>query len=337
LNNYEKSIEEDEKTRKKIEKQERFYKEKRKERIKSITDFGKFFIKDNTFHKALLFVALAVLVLSVGMILLGLPDGGQPGVVVPNKQPEPTGVIVDNSEQPAENIINSIGMEFVLIPAGEFDMGSPSDEEGRYDDEGPVHRVMISNPFYLGAYEVTQKQWREIMENNPSAFKDNKLPVECVSWYDVQEFINKLNEKEMTTKYRLPSEAEWEYAARAGTTTRYFFGDSESKLGVYAWYYENSGDTTHPVGEKKPNPWGLYDIHGNVYEWVQDKWHNNYDGAPADGSPWENGNEDKDDTNRVIRGSGYCQYTAYCRSAYRNNEKPVLQFNNIGFRLLQEV
>ena len=112
--------------------------------------------------------------------------------------------------------------------------------EGRYSDEGPVHHVTIENPFYMGRYEVTQEQWRTVMGDNPSRFKSDNLPVECVSWDDVQDFIRKLNRKEGTDKYRLPSEAEWEYACRAGTTTRYSFGDGESKLGDYAWYRDNS-------------------------------------------------------------------------------------------------
>jgi formylglycine-generating enzyme required for sulfatase activity len=165
---------------------------------------------------------------------------------------------------------NSIDMGFVQIPAGDFDMGSPSNEEGRWDNEGPVHQVNISKAFYMSKYEVTQKQWRDVMGSSPSYFKGDDLPVESVSWNDVQDFIKKLNEKEGGNKYRLPSEAEWEYAARAGTATRYSFGDDESKLGDYAWYMVNSGDKTHDVGQKKPNPWGLYDMHGNVWEWVQD-------------------------------------------------------------------
>ncbi len=194
---------------------------------------------------------------------------------------------------------NSIGMEFLLIDAGEFDMGSQSSEKGIQTNEEPVHCVKISKAFCMSKYVVTQKQWQDIMGNNPSYFKGNNLPVESVSWSDVQEFIRKLNEKEGTDKYRLPSEAEWEYAARAGTTTKYSFGDDESKFGDYAWYVSNSGDKTHEVGQKKPNPWGLYDMHGNVLEWVQDKWHSNYNGAPTDGSAWEG------DGYRVIRGGSW--------------------------------
>ena len=159
------------------------------------------------------------------------------------------------------------GMEFVLIPAGKFMMGSDSGES----NGKPVHEVRISKAFYLGKHEVTQGQWQKVMGNNPSIFKgDAILPVENVSWEDVQEFIHKLNAKEGDTKYRLPTEAEWEYAARARTATIYSFGNDERQLGEYAWYFPNSGNKTHPVGQKKPNAWGLHDMHGNVWEWVQD-------------------------------------------------------------------
>ena len=232
-----------------------------------------------------------------------------------------------------ETFINTLDMEFVLIQPGEFDMGSPANETGRYDDEGPVHHVTISKAFYLSKYEVTQKQWNEVMGDNPSYFKGDDLPVEFVFWDDVQEFIKKLNKKESTDKYRLPSEAEWEYAARAGTTTRYSFGDDDSKLGEYAWYRENSGDKTHPVGNKGANPWGLYDMHGNVWEWVQDKWHYTYNGAPADGSAWE----DEISAIRVVRGGGWFRDAGRCRSARRFSRGPGNRARILGFRLLQEV
>ena len=228
---------------------------------------------------------------------------------------------------------NSIGMEFMLIPAGEFKMGSPSSEEGRFDPEGPVHTVIIEKAYYLGKYEVTQKQWREVMGSNPSSFEGDDRPVEKVSWNDAQEFVKKLNEMEGTNKYRLPSEAEWEYAARAGTTTRYSFGNDDSDLGDYAWYDSNSGSETHPVGQKQPNSWGLYDIHGNVWEWVQDPYHSSYDGAPIDGSVWESGSS----SSRVIRGGSWSNYGGrICRSALRFNAYPGASYDFLGFRLLQE-
>ena len=210
-------------------------------------------------------------------------------------------LVEDNSDIPKNFTSPSTGMELVLIPAGKFMMGSPSGDQERYDDEGPVHEVIIKNPFYVGKYPVTQKQWEKIMGSNPSKFRGEDRPVESVSWNDVQEFIKKLNEKESAGKYRLPSESEWEYACRAGTTTRYSFGDDESKLDDYAWYSENSGSETHPVGQNNPNPWGLYDIHGNVWEWCQDNWHGNYDGAPSDGSAWESGSG----SDRVDRGGSW--------------------------------
>jgi len=240
------------------------------------------------------------------------------------------------SAETSKTVTNSIGMEFVLIPAGEFKMGSPSGEEDRLDIEGLVHTVKIEKAYYLGNYEVTQKQWREVMGINPSNFKGDNLPVENVSWNDAQDFVKKLNEKEGTDKYRLPSEAEWEYAARAGTTTRYSFGNDDSDLGDYAWYNYNSSRKTHPVGQKQPNPWGLYDMHGNVWEWVQDEWHSDYNGAPTDGSAWEDGSN----SYRVWRGGGWISIAGFCRSAQRDTRYSIVtgdHFPYLGFRLLQEV
>ena len=239
---------------------------------------------------------------------------------------------VASTQDSPKTYTNSIGMEFVLIPAGEFEMGSPSNEEDRNSDEGPVHRVTISNDFYMGKYEVTQKQWVEVMGSNPSNFKGDNLPVENVSWDDVQEFVKKLNAKEGTDKYRLPSEAEWEYACRAGTTTKYCFGDSESKLGEYAWY--DCCRSTLPVGRKKPNQWGLYDMHGNVCELVQDKWHDSYEGAPVDGSVWEDGIA----SYSIGRGGSSLNYNIgmSCRSADRGIRDSGGRYRDLGFRLLQE-
>jgi formylglycine-generating enzyme required for sulfatase activity len=167
------------------------------------------------------------------------------------------------------------------------------------------------------------------MKNNPSRFKGEHLPIESVSWNDVQEFIKQLNQKEGSNKYRLPSEAEWEYAARAGTNTRYSYGDDESKLGDYAWYIENSDSKTHPVCQKKPNPWGLYDMHGNVWERVQDMWHGNHNGAPTDGSSWEGG----DGSYRVLRGGSWADRARRCRSAYRYFGVAGARHNDLSFRL----
>lgn len=220
-----------------------------------------------------------------------------------------------------------LGIEFVSIPAGKFVMGSPSDEMGREADEGPLHEVTIE-AFELGKYEITQKQWVEIMGSNPSKWIDDNLPVDHVSINDVEEFIERLNERESTDKYRLPTEAEWEYACRAGNTTAYSFGDDESKLGDYAWYKANSGGKLHPVGQKKPNSFGLYDMHGNVWEWVQDDFHNSYDSAPSDGSAWGNGGSS--------RGGSYYNVAKFCRSANRISNSHDLD-GMIGFRLVREI
>jgi formylglycine-generating enzyme required for sulfatase activity len=168
---------------------------------------------------------------------------------------------------------NSIGMEFVLIPAGTFMMGSPDSDTEARNDEKPAHRVTISQSFYLGKYPVTQAQWETVMGNNPSHFKDNpNHPVERVSWNDVQGFIRKLNEREGGGDYRLPTEAQWEYACRAGTETPRYHQD----IDAIAWYDANSSRQTHPVGQKLPNAWGLYDMLGNVWEWVQDRYAEGY-------------------------------------------------------------
>ncbi|MCO5382153.1 MAG: formylglycine-generating enzyme family protein [Methanosarcina barkeri] len=223
-------------------------------------------------------------------------------------------------------------MEFALIPVGEFKMGSSDDEVGRYDSEGPVHKITIKNPFNLGKYPVTQKQWVAIMGSNPSRFKGDDRPVENVSWNDVQEFLKKLNELRGNDKYRLPSEAEWEYACRANTTTRFYFGDDELKLGKYAWYSGNSGGETHHVGKKEPNSWKLYDMHGNVWEWVQDSWRNNYNDAPSDGSAWR----DENSSDRVLRGGGWSYFADSCRSANRRRSYSGSRGDALSFRLVRE-
>lgn len=193
---------------------------------------------------------------------------------------------------------NSIGMEFVLIPAGSFQMGADPNFEDAADDQTPRHRVTLSQPFYLGKYEVTQEQWVAVMGTNPSRFKGRTNPVEQVSFDDVQTFIRKLNAKEGGSRYRLPTEAEWEYAARAGATGKYGFGDDDDQLGLYAWYTGNSGDKTHPVGQLRANAWGLHDMHGNVWEWVQD-W---YDESYYRHSPATDPRGPGSGSNRVFRG-----------------------------------
>lgn len=250
---------------------------------------------------------------------------------------------VDNSvKNPSSGLtINSIGMEFVLIPAGKFDMGSPTREKCRKLWESPVHRVTIEKPFYLGRYPVTQEQWQKVMGNNPSYFRGKKHPVENVSWNEVQVFFRKLNSMENAGEknliFRLPTEAEWEYAARAGTATAYFFGNDESKLKEYAWFLENSGLETHPVGLRKPNPWGLYDIYGNTGEWVQDEYHISYRGAPSDGRAWENSFSSVSTPVRIRRGGGWNGNAGCCRSAERLFAAQDKRLNSLGFRAVREL
>jgi len=230
-----------------------------------------------------------------------------------------------------ETYRNSIGMEFVLIPSGDFLMGIDRRfEKGRHD-EMPKHGVHLNHSFYMAKYEVTQAQWVKVMGSNPSRFKADNHPVERVSWEDVQRFIKQLNQKEGDNKYRLPTEAEWEYSARAGTITSYFFGNDAAQLGQYAWYNDNSEKTTHPVGQKNPSPWGLYDIYGNVWEWVQDWYDRKYYivASPHDpkGPPSSH--------YRVNRGGSWYSNAFFLRSSNRSAYSPDFHKEFLGFRLLR--
>ena len=212
--------------------------------------------------------------------------------------------------------------EMVAIPAGSFDMGSTD-----HPDEQPVHRVNVS-AFLLGRTEVTQRQWIAVMGSNPSSFKNCGMdcPVENINWNDAQVFSKKLSQKTGRT-YRLPSEAEWEYAARAGNSGKWSFGNGESQLGDYAWFDRNSGATTHIVAQKRPNAFGLYDVHGNVWEWVLDVPHDNYYGAPNDGSAWVNGG---DQARRVLRGGAWKFNPWVLHSAIRFHYAPDFRSFIIG-------
>ena len=225
-----------------------------------------------------------------------------------------------------------VKLELVLIPAGEFMMGSPDSDEDANADEKPQHRVRITKPFYLGKYPVTQEQWEAVMGSNPSDVKGPKNPVETVSWDDCQKFLGKLNAKLAAGagKFQLPSEAQWEYACRAGSKTRYCFGDDQSKLGDYASYAANSGAKTHPVGEKKPNAWGLYDVHGNVWEWCQDRYDGVYYYAE---SPMDDPTGPTGGSYRVFRGGGWGDPARRCRSANRLRVRPENRFNGLGLRV----
>jgi formylglycine-generating enzyme required for sulfatase activity len=228
---------------------------------------------------------------------------------------------------------NNLGMRFRLIPPGEFDMGSPANEKDR-DDEEHQHRVRLTKAFYMGVHEVTQEQYEKVMDTNPSRFKGANLPVENVSWEDAQEFIKKLNVMEKGTGrvYRLPTEAEWEYTCRSGSRDRFCFGNDEAQLWKYAWYDSNAVSKTHPVGQKKPNAWGLYDMHGNVREWCQDGYeaafYKKENGTAIDPL---NGQTNK---SRVLRGGSWCHYAGVCRSANRNGNAPGDRDDDLGFRVV---
>jgi formylglycine-generating enzyme required for sulfatase activity len=215
--------------------------------------------------------------------------------------------------------------EMVVIPAGSFEMGS---NESAY--EQPVHRVNVQS-FLLGKTEVTQGQWKAVMGSNPSSFSHcgDDCPVETVNWDQAQEFARRLSQK--TGKaYRLPSEAEWEYAARAGSSTNWSFGDNENQLGDYAWYRTNIRFKTQRVAQKRPNAFGLFDMHGNVEEWVEDCWHDNYNGAPTDGSAWTTACSS---TARVLRGGSWVDNAPSLRSANRYRVTPDYRNSGNGLRL----
>ena len=226
---------------------------------------------------------------------------------------------------------NSIGMEFVFIPAGSFTMGSDKNSDGSPIDETSTRTITIDTSFYLGSHEVTQAQWQRVMGNNPSEFKGDNNPVESVSWEDAQEFIRLLNKKEETTLYRLPTEAEWEYAARAGTRSAYFFGEDASAIIFYSWYNFNSGGMSHPVGVKKANPFGLHDIQGNVSEWVGDT----HGTIRHDESPTQNSADMDLREERVARGGNWSHGAIYCQSTHGFHFPPSERNSFIGLRVLR--
>jgi formylglycine-generating enzyme required for sulfatase activity len=214
----------------------------------------------------------------------------------------------DDQRRPGEERIFA-GIPFVWIPPGTFLMGSPEEEEGRNDDE-IQHEVTLTRGFWMGKYEVTQAQWESVMGANPSSFRGNENPVDTISRYHCEAFARVLSQMGEGT-FRLPTEAEWEYACRAGSTTAFSFGDSEEQLGDYAWCADNSDEQTHPVGQKLPNAWGLHDMHGNLLEWCQD------DYGPYPTGPVTDPTGPVSAHNGVVRGGAWCFGSSGCRSAYR--------------------
>jgi formylglycine-generating enzyme required for sulfatase activity len=238
-------------------------------------------------------------------------------------------------------------LEMMLIPGGTFIMGSPKEEENSMDSERPQHEVTIE-PFFMGKYQVTQAQWRFVaqlpqvnreLEQDPSHFKGDNRPVEQVSWEDAVEFCDRLSQYTGRT-YRLPSEAEWEYACRAGSAKPFAFGDTITTNevnydGNYTYGNAPKGEyrgRTTPVGTFQPNAFGLYDMHGNVWEWCQDNWHSNYEGAPTDGNAWLDNEESSN--RKLLRGGSWFNYPANCRSAFRYDNDLDYRIGNFGFRVV---
>lgn len=220
-----------------------------------------------------------------------------------------------------------ISIDMVRVEAGTFTMGATPEMKEPFDWEKPTHQVTLTNDYYIGKYEVTQALWKAVMGNNPSIFKGDNLPVEQVSWDDCQEFIRKLNR--ITDKtFRLPTEAEWEYAARGGKKSRGYQYSGSNNLSDVAWYADNSGSKTHAIGSKQANELGIYDMTGNVGEWCQD-WYGRYDGSSqvtptgaASGS------------NRVRRGGCWFSTARFCRSSFRGGISPGNRYDDLGLRLV---
>ncbi len=257
-----------------------------------------------------------------------------------------------------KDFTNSVGIVFKHIPTGEFMMGSvtpkcPNDDpftrqdeyqeciddsdKSSNSDETPYHKISIKG-FQMSSTEVTQLQYYQVMGKNPAQFLTDELgydsrhnPVENVSWDEAIAFINRLNKLEKTTKYRLPTEAEWEYAARSATATKWSFGNDELLINDHAWYALNSGDQTHPVGKKQPNAWGLYDMHGNVWEWCQDWYVDNYNTTPTDGSANYSGPKKE----KVLRGGSWIYFAQDARSAIRSRDFRNSRYVIVGFRVVR--
>ena len=221
-----------------------------------------------------------------------------------------------------ETVTNSLGMRFVRVPQGRFVMGG----EGA---AGPTREVAVQS-FFIATTEVTQAQWETVMGFNPSVFKDPRRPVENVTWLQAQSFLEQLNRTEGVNHYRLPSEAEWEYAARAGSEGQHFFGEDARQLNRYAWFAARSNAGPRPVAGFDPNPWGLYDVYGNVWEWAQDCWHPDYQGAPDTARVWAGG----DCSRRVMRGGGWNNRAAQLSSAVRGSYEVGVEDYSHGFRVV---
>jgi formylglycine-generating enzyme required for sulfatase activity len=254
-------------------------------------------------------------------------------LVDPGALPQPDPDCRLNADGKWEKVVrlpSGVEIALVYIPQGTFLMGS---SEASHDEESrPQHEVAIGRAFWFGKYEVTQEQWRAVLASSPSRIKGEHFPVDSVSWNDCKRFLETLNERLGFARheaFRLPTEAEWEYAARAGTEASYSFGGSAKDLGQYAWFDKNSKGSTHRAGGLRPNPWGLYDIYGNVGEWCDDVWYESYDGAPADGAA-----RGGSDTDRVWRGGSWDHPADELRSYSRHADDVTENAKTLGFRLV---
>jgi formylglycine-generating enzyme required for sulfatase activity len=273
------------------------------------------------------------------MLLLGIGGGVLLGgvllaVLLSRPGPKPADSRAGGAESRA--LSNSLGMKLVPVPAGTFAMGSLDSEPGAEPDETPQHAVAITRPFYLGAHEVTQKQFWDTMGKNPSRFAPGKgggwdHPVENVTWHEAKRFCEVLSQRE-GRKYRLPTEAEWEYACRAGSRTPYWFGSDARDLGPFAWFAENSDKRTRPVGTRQANVWGLHDMYGNVGEWCSDYYDRAYYKSKIGQDPQ---GPDRGEY-RVWRGGSWDSYSGKCRSATRDRSRPDTRSPEIGFRVVLE-
>lgn len=305
-------------------------------------------------RKILLGIAV-ILCLTVGITVYYLGDSSPSEATQEHKSgcgDGTTVTLVSESiifEETTISLPGGVPLVLVKIPKGSFIMGSPDDEQERNNiEEGPLHEVTIPCDFYMGIFEITQSQWFAVMGTKPWSAKTHivdlpDMPAVCISWNDINGsggFLEKLNEHLVATEkipatFRLPTEAEWEYACRAGTSTRFYWGDDPdyTEIGKYACWKGNKPKLNHPlsVGQKLPNAWGLYDMSGNVMEWCQDRWHKSYEGAPTDGSAWEDGNSSE----RILRVGGW-YYDGRCfRSSIRYKNPPDITHYSFGFRLVR--
>jgi formylglycine-generating enzyme required for sulfatase activity len=271
---------------------------------------------------------------ALALIIIGKPKPQHKPIVIaesPQIPEPPRDPITRKDKAFRDDLGNGIYLEMVQIPSGKFMLGSPTNEIGRKDNESPLVEITISN-FYMAKFVVTQEQWFAIMGSNPAKFRESlQAPVENISWLEAQNFCRRLAMRSpYNYRYRLPSETEWEYACRAGTNTAYHFGDRSSQLNDYAWFTDNSNKRSQPVGQKVPNPWGLYEMHGGIWEWCEDAWHDNFSGVPADGKPWL----DENALRRVRKGGSWSNEARLCRSASREWHWQGDQYNDIGLRIV---